>query len=128
MATRDFDELLIGPRPLAIVLGETDLRHRQPPITAVGVEDARARQAGLVRDDDEARRLARNRQARQIGPPILVRHHRQRGRPDHLDAGVAAGSAAGTICGNQVGRVPFGDFAGRLGARPDTDAAVGFLE
>ena len=43
MPTRDFDELLIGPWPLAIVLGESYLRHRQPAITAIGVEDTGAR-------------------------------------------------------------------------------------
>src|SRR3982074_3085068 len=52
--TRDFDELLIRPGPLAVVLGHSDLRHRQPAIPAIGVENARARQAGLIGDDHEA--------------------------------------------------------------------------
>ena len=62
MAARDLDELLIGPRPLAIVLGQTDLRHRQPAVAAVGVEDAGARQIAPFRHDDEAGRLAGDRQ------------------------------------------------------------------
>ena len=65
---------------------------------------------------------------RQIGPPIFVRHHRQRRRSDHLDPGAAAGAAAGAVGGDQVGRAPLGDFAGLFASRPDANAAVGFLE
>ena len=128
MAADDFDELLIGPRLLAVVLGLSDLGHRQPAVAAVGVEDGRSWQARLVGEDHEACGFARDRQGRQIGAPILVRHHRQRRRSDHFDAGTAAGTAAGAVGRDQVGRAPLGDFAGLLAARLDPNAAVGFLE
>src|SRR5262249_41362585 len=128
MGADDLDHLRIGPRARPLVLLLADLDDAEPAVTAVGVQDTGARDAGRLRVDLVARSLARQRKAREVGAPVFVQQHGERRRPDHLDAGRATRLAAGAVAGEQVLGLPALGLAAVDGADLADDSVLDLLE
>src|SRR5262249_44901555 len=106
MSADDLDHLSVGPRARPLVFLLADLDDAEPAVAAVGVQNPGARDAGRLWIDLVSRRLARQREAREVSAPVFVQQDRERRRPDHLDAGGTARLAARTVACQQVLRLP----------------------